>query len=256
MATGFTKNFVVKNGITTGPITLDASSGNITGTNLFVTGTSELGAISNVTITGGSSGQAIITDGSGNLTFGNVATSSNPAPMPTYVPIGNTVTIAANYQGLFGYPITIDGTMTVDGILIDINDNRSGGGGTANALNATIANVSISGGTSGQYLSTNGSGTLSWVTPITTSIVSGTTQTASQNYRYVLSNASTTTVILPSSPTLGDTVYLVVANDLSTNIVARNGQKIMSLEQDMTITSSNAAFGLLYTNSTLGWRVI
>ena len=569
--TGFTKNFVVKNGITTGPITLDAGTGNITGTNLSVTGLTDLGAIANVIISGGSSGQAIITDGSGNLTFGNVSAAADPAPMPTYIAAGNTVTINANYQGLFGYPITIDGTMTVDGVLVDVNDNgNGGGGGTATALNANIANVSISGGSSGyylqtdgagtlswaagggggggspggvttqvqfndagsfagntgftfnkttgiftapylsgngnglsniqganvsgavglatyagtansvaganvsgavtyattansvalanvsgagnitsinldgsssnvlygngvfapaagggsygnsnvatflasygsntitttgnvsvgniigngqaltgiaganitgqvsyaatansvagsnvtgtvssattagtvttaaqpnitstgtlaslsvtananignigtaglitatgnitggnisgtlltgtlstssqpnitsvgtltsltvsgtsnlgaignvtvtggangQYLTTNGSGTLSWTTPLTTSIVSGTTQTAVQNYRYVLSNAATTTVTLPSSPSLGDTVYIVVANDLLTNIVARNGQKIMSLDQDMTINSSNAAFGLLYTNSTLGWRVI
>lgn len=555
MATGFTKNFVVKNGITTGPITLDAGTGNITGTNLSVTGLSDLGAIANVIITGGSNGQSIITDGNGNLSFASASADSNPAPMPIVIDEGNTLTISANYQGLFGYPLTIDGTLTVDGVLIDVNDNGNGGGGgggTATALNANIANVSIyggssgyylqtdgagtlswaagggggggspggvttqvqfndagsfagntgftfnkttgiftapylsgngnglsniqganvsgavglatyagtanavalanvsgagniasinldgsssnvlygngvfapasgggsygnsnvatfltsygsntitttgnvsvgniigngqaltgiaganvtgqvsyaatansvaganvsgtvtsattagtvttaaqpnitstgtlaslsvtananignigtagiitatgnitggnisgtlltgtlttasqpnitsvgtltsltvsgtsnlgaignvtvTGGTNGQYLTTNGSGTLSWTTPLTTSIVSGTTQTAVQNYRYVLSNTSATTVTLPSSPTLGDTVYIVVANDLLTNIVARNGQKIMSLDQDMTINSSNAAFGLLYTNSTLGWRVI
>ena len=164
MATGFTKNFVVKNGITTGPITLDASTGNITGTNLTVTGNSNLGAITHVYITGGTSGQSIITDGAGNLTFGNATVVANPAPMPTYIAVGDAITIAANYQGLFGYPITIDGTMTVDGVLIDVNDNGNGGngGGTATALNATIANVSISGGTSGYYLQTDGAGSLSW----------------------------------------------------------------------------------------------
>ncbi len=164
MATGFTKNFVVKNGITTGNITLDANSGNITGTNLSVTGLSELGNIGNVKITGGTSGQAIVTDGTGNLSFANASAASSPAPMPTYVAVGDDLLISANYQGLFGYPITIDGTMTVDGVLIDVNDNGNGGGGggTATALNANIANVSISGGTSGYYLQTDGSGVLSW----------------------------------------------------------------------------------------------
>ncbi len=126
--TGYTKNFVVKNGITTGSITLDANSGNITGTNLSVTGLSNLGNIGNVKITGGNSGQAIVTDGAGNLSFANASATSSPAPMPTYVALGDDVVISANYQGLFGYPITIDGTLTVDGVLIDVNDNRGSDG--------------------------------------------------------------------------------------------------------------------------------
>jgi len=185
-----TKNFVVKNGITTGNITLDATSGNITGTNLSVTGNSNLGAVANVHITGGTTGQAIITDGAGNLTFGNVTVAADPAPMPTYIPVGDVITISANYQGLFGYPITIDGTMTVDGVLIDINDNRSEGGGTPGGSTTQLqynnagsfggistatysggqlslgsnAQVKITGGTTGQVLSTDGAGNLSWTT--------------------------------------------------------------------------------------------
>ena len=164
-----TKNFSVKNGLTAGNITLDATSGNIEGGNailtgdLSVTGISDLGAIGNVRITGGSNGQSIITDGAGNLSFANITAASNPAPMPIVIDSGNTLTISANYQGLFGYPLTIDGILDVEGILIDVNDNgNGGGGGTATALNANIANVSISGGSSGYYLQTDGAGTLSW----------------------------------------------------------------------------------------------
>lgn len=123
MATGFTKNFVVKNGITTGPITLDAGTGNITGTNLSVTGLTDLGNVGNITIDGGSSGYVLSTDGSGNLSFIDpTAGASNPAPMPIVIDAGNTLTIGSNYQGLFGYPITIDGTIIVDGVLVDVND--------------------------------------------------------------------------------------------------------------------------------------
>jgi hypothetical protein len=132
--TGFTKNFVVKNGITTGTITLDAASGNINAanasltSNLSVAGISTLGNIGNVRITGGTSGQAIVTDGSGNLIFANSSSISSPAPMPTYVAIGDTLTISANYQGLFGYPITVDGDIVVDGVLIDVNAATIPGG--------------------------------------------------------------------------------------------------------------------------------
>ena len=83
--TGFTKNFVVKNGITTGNITLDAGNGNITGTNLSVTGITELGNVGNVKITGGTSGQVLSTDGAGNLTFSDTASSNSAAPMPYIV---------------------------------------------------------------------------------------------------------------------------------------------------------------------------
>jgi hypothetical protein len=191
--TGFTKNFVVKNGLTTGAITLDGLTGNISGTNesltgnLSVTGKSNLGNIGNVNITGGSSGYLISTDGAGNLNFINPAATQSPAPMPTYVASGDTVTVSANYQGIFGYPITIDGTLTVDGILIDVNDN-TGGNSTPGGLNTQLqynnagllagistatyesgvlslgsnANIKILGGSIGQYLQTDGAGNLSW----------------------------------------------------------------------------------------------
>lgn len=116
------KYFNVKNGVTAGPITLDANTGNITGTNLTVTGKSNLGNVGNVTINGGGSGFVLKTDGAGNLSFVNPVDTQSPAPMPTYVGANTTLTISANYQGLFGYPITIDGTMDVEGILVDVND--------------------------------------------------------------------------------------------------------------------------------------
>ena len=183
------KYFNVKNGLTAGPITLDATSGNATATNLSVTGISDLGAIANVNITGGVSGQAIITDGTGNLSFGNVSADASAAPMPTYIADGNIVTISANYQGLFGYPITVDGTLIVDGILIDVDDS-SGGNTPAGGFNTqlqyndagslagiatvtydgtklslgNVANVKLTGGSNGQVLSTDGTGNLSWTT--------------------------------------------------------------------------------------------
>ena len=198
--TGYTKNFVVKNGITTGPITLDASTGNVTGTNLTVTGNSNLGAITHVSITGGTSGQSIITDGAGNLTFGNATVVANPAPMPTYVAVGDTLTIAANYQGLFGYPITIDGTMTVDGIIIDVND-ATVPSGTTGYIQYANGNVM---GSSSNLTFAPSTNTLS-VSNITTTGVIKTTSTtysglppassAGAGARAFITNANTTTFL-------------------------------------------------------------
>lgn len=121
-----TKNFVVKNGLTTGNIVLNASDDSITANsanlsgNLTVSGVSNLGTVGNVKISGGSSGQIITTDGSGNLSFQTVSALSGPAPMPYYIPIGSTVVVPEYYQGLYVYPITIDGHLEVDGILIQL----------------------------------------------------------------------------------------------------------------------------------------
>lgn len=93
-------------------------------------------------------------------------------------------------------------------------------------------------------------------TSITNTIVTTTTQTAAKDNRYILTNASATTVTLPATPTLGDTVYIIVANGLTTNVIARNGSPIMGLAEDLTVDGSTASFGLFYVNSTLGWRII
>ena len=51
------------------PANIILANGDITTTNLTANGISTLGNVGNVKITGGSNGQAIITDGSGNLSF-------------------------------------------------------------------------------------------------------------------------------------------------------------------------------------------
>ena len=106
------KYFNVKQGLTTGNVLI--SDGNVT-----------LGNIANVHISGGSSGQFIKTNGSGTLSFGEPV--SSPAPMPTVVDNGETLTIPVDYQGLFAYPITINGTLDIDGILIDVSSAGPGG---------------------------------------------------------------------------------------------------------------------------------
>ena len=98
---------------------------------LTVTGVSNLGPIGNVTITGGTNGQLVQTDGNGNLTFIDPAVSDSAAPMPFYIPVGDTYYIPNNFQGLFTVPIEIDGALEVSGILAEV--------GTAiNSLNSQI----------------------------------------------------------------------------------------------------------------------
>jgi len=204
--TGYTKNFVVKNGLTTGPIELDGLTGIISGTdvnltgNLSVTGNSNLGSITHLYISGGSSGQAIVTDGAGNLSFANASASSSPAPMPTYVASGDVLTIAANYQGLFGYPITVDGSLVVDGIMVDVNDATVPSGNTG-CIQYANGNVM---GSSADFTFISSTNTLSVPNITTTGVVKTTATTysglptassAGAGARAFITNGNTTTFL-------------------------------------------------------------
>ena len=110
-------------GITVGndpQTTVILANGDITTTNITVSGVSDLGPIGNVIITGGTTGQVITTDGTGNLTFTDSASANTAAPMPYYIPVGESYFIPSNFQGLFTVPIEIDGELQVDGILAEV----------------------------------------------------------------------------------------------------------------------------------------
>lgn len=123
------KYFNVKNGLTAGNIILDAGNSSVVASsfdgttatfsgNLIITGLSDLGAISNITISGGTAGQSIVTDGAGNLSF--ATPTSSMAPMPYQIDVGQEYEVPVKFQGLFSFPITIDGSLEINGILIEV----------------------------------------------------------------------------------------------------------------------------------------
>lgn len=66
------------------------------------------------------------------------------------------------------------------------------------------------------------------------------------------------TITLPASPVLGDEVHIIdAAGSFATNnlTVARNGNRIMGLTEDMTVSTNNTSFTLVYYNATNGWRL-
>lgn len=109
------------------PVEIVSNVGNVTPTNLDVsTGLSDLGAIGNVTITGGSSGQGIITDGSGGLSFGSTGQAANSATnMPYQINASETFVVGANLQGLYSETIVIDGALAIDGMLIEVGTSQN-----------------------------------------------------------------------------------------------------------------------------------
>lgn len=86
-------------------------------------------------------------------------------------------------------------------------------------------------------------------------VVSGTSQAAVAYTHYSLANVAATTVTLPASPAAGDTVWVTWANTLATNVIARNGQTIMGLAEDMTLdASTNGTVQMRFVNSS--WRIL
>ena len=158
----------------------------------------------------------------------------------------------------------------------------SGTNGTLTSLTLTNALRVAEGGTgvdstptNGQLLIGNGSGfalsTLTAGTGMTITNASGsitlsstgdlppvtitasTAITASAGFHYVLTAGSAATVTLPASPTISDTVYVTVANGLTTNVVARNGKPIQGIAEDMTLDAPYASAQLRFTDNTEGW---
>ena len=67
------------------------------------------------------------------------------------------------------------------------------------------------------------------------------------------------TLTLPASPAVGDEIHILDAAasfDNNNLTVARNSLKIQGGTADLTLTTENTGIGLVYMNSTYGWRVL
>jgi hypothetical protein len=76
---------------------------------------------------------------------------------------------------------------------------------------------------------------------------------------FIQVSASGQSFTLPSSPLIGDTIRLTdIANNCAifTPNIARNGQNIQGMAEDMTFNLSNGRVTLVYSNTALGWRIV
>ena len=72
-------------------------------------------------------------------------------------------------------------------------------------------------------------------------------------------SSSAFTITLPASPTIGDEIRFVdVANSFDTNnlTVGRNSEKIDGTTADLTVATEGAAFALVYSGSSFGWKLL
>lgn len=90
--------------------------------------------------------------------------------------------------------------------------------------------------------------------------VSGAVNPAVAGYGYVVdTTGGAVTVTLPAAPAVGDWVGFVdgaSSFDMNNLTVARNALLIMGLAENMTVSTENATFGLVYESALLGWRVV
>jgi hypothetical protein len=107
--------------------------------------------------------------------------------------------------------------------------------------------ILITNGTGSITIAADGGGLPAVVVSDTTTI------SAAVNFHYVLTAATAATVTLPASPTISDTIYVTVANDLTTNVVARNGKPIQGIAEDLTLNATYASVQLRFTDNTEGW---
>ena len=147
-------NLVVGGNVTVNG-SINANLGNVVVENLTVEGESNLGAVGNITIAGGSNNYVLRTDGTGNLTWANIQGEiANAAGANTYVQINN--------NNLFGASANFRFNTDTNTLFVDGNANIANLNPTVSNL-GPAANVHITGGSDGYVLATDGSGNLSWV---------------------------------------------------------------------------------------------
>lgn len=122
-----------------------------------------------------------------------------------------------------------------------------------------IARLAVSDGSNGQFLRTNGSGTLSFASvaaadgrAYTDWAIKTGTYTAVDKDQLIANSGSDFTITLPASPSAGATV--IVKNvGAGTVTIARNGSNIEGAAQDGTLESTKG-MQVVYVGSTPGWK--
>lgn len=108
--------------------------------------------------------------------------------------------------------------------------------------------------------STDTAGTLTWQTPktFTYEVRSGSFSAVVFGGYFINTSGGVVTATLPAAPVLGDSIrFLDVAKTFDSNAftVARNGKLIQGDAEDLVVTTESAAFELIFSGDTFGWRI-
>jgi hypothetical protein len=234
VANYFTGN-LYGNANTAGTVTASSQS-NITSvgtlTGLTVSGITNLGAVGNITITGGAADYYLKTDGTGNLSWsavtgggggGSITYTSDTTPPATGNLLGDqwfntTTSVLYEYisDGTASYWVDISGATNTTSVPTTLN----------------LANITISGGTNGQVLVSNGGGGLSFANISTSSISNGNSNiSVIANGNITLSAIGTsnvlvisnTGIIVTGTANLGSASNLRLSGGTNNQVLTSNG---------------------------------
>jgi hypothetical protein len=225
------------------------------------------------TVTGSfTNGDCIAADASGNLIDNGSACGSGGSGTVTSSTAGQIAYYAASNNSVAG-----NSSLTISGgaLTVGVPTTTLGTVGFSGSTSGTVTvkpqaaagtynfNLPITAGTAGQVLTSQGGGStaMTWASP-GTAWGSGETVNfnAASNTSYCIDTATSgaLTMTLPAAPADGDQVQFTdcKSNFATANLtVARNGNNIMGLAQNMTVDTSNASATLRYWSTTTDWRL-
>jgi hypothetical protein len=246
------------------PANIILANGDITTTNITTTGVSNLNAIANVKITGGTSGQSIVTDGAGNLSFATIdfdTLSNGNSNIFLYANSNIAFSMAGNSNVVIftGTGANINGYANITG------NATVGNIGTAQLL--ATANV-----TAPQLISNTSTGTAPFVVSSTT-LVSNLNADLLDGYNSAVANTANTVAVrnadgnISANYFVGNGAFLtgidtsLIANGNSNVSVAANGNVTVSVAGNTGIavftgTGVNVAGTLTATGNVTGANLV
>lgn len=196
------------------------------------------------------------------LTFSSAPPNTAPIEVTTFAgsaatpAVYNTRTYTGNgSQTIFSITSgsSVDSLLvTENGILQTPTTDYTVAGGSLTFTTPPASNVAIQVRELPTVLS-SGAGGLTW------NIANANATMSASNGYFVDTTSGAITMTLPSSATLGDTIRI---NDLAGNFgsnsctIARNGHLIQGIADDLEANTTQASFGLVYSNSTYGWKIL
>jgi len=275
-STGLTPNSATTGAVTVAG-TLGVANGGTGLTTGYINGALPIGNGTGFTLARLTAGvNTIITNGAGSITIdttgsttacggGSVATqvltdngsngcTSNPGLKFT----SNTLSIAGSTSGTLGLKaaaIAGSNTLTLPAGTTDF----SATGGTSQVVKQTTSGGALTVGQLACSDLSNASSGCSGAASLTEGGAKTTSFNAASNTTYCIdtvTGVATLTATLPASPSNNDTIEFVSCANYATYnfIVARNGNNLQGLAQDMTVNTNNASFTVKFY-TTYGWRM-